>query len=107
MGECKATVVDIKTNEPHPVKNCKEQISIVVLDQTIFHPQGGGQPADKGKITSEVDGAISIFNVLDVRTNEDRTLVYHYGHFEPSQNSFSVDSPVTMVSKCYSLYPVR
>jgi len=42
------------------------------LDKTIFHPQGGGQPCDKGKI--EVND-IS-FNVIDVRYSDHD--VHHY-----------------------------
>lgn len=48
----------------------------VVLDATIFHPQGGGQPADTGAIS--VGGAK--FLVEDVRTKDG--VVFHYGRFD-------------------------
>ncbi|MGR4050333.1 alanyl-tRNA editing protein [Kosakonia cowanii] len=42
------------------VLRCTEQADgryAIVLDRTLFHPQGGGQPADKGWINSiEVEG---------------------------------------------------
>ena len=28
----------------------------IVLDQTVFYPQGGGQPGDAGKLVRESDG---------------------------------------------------
>jgi len=49
----------------------------VILDQTIFYPQGGGQPADSGMICSEN----AEFKVIDVRLNVDG-VVHHYGEFK-------------------------
>ena len=42
----------------HFEKTEKENELAVILDRTIFHPQGGGQPADEGFIRSQ-DGAIN------------------------------------------------
>jgi Ser-tRNA(Ala) deacylase AlaX len=39
---------------------------VVILDQTILYPQGGGQPCDTGSIVS-LDGTIN-FCVTDVRS---------------------------------------
>jgi Ser-tRNA(Ala) deacylase AlaX len=39
----------------------------VVLDATIFHPQGGGQPADTGVISSSAGAR---FLVEDVRVRD-------------------------------------
>ncbi|KAL8486260.1 hypothetical protein ACS0TY_023099 [Phlomoides rotata] len=50
----------------------------LVLDSTIFHPQGGGQPSDKGSISNPQFN----FIVEDVRAKD--KIVYHYGHFESS-----------------------
>ncbi|CAL4964877.1 unnamed protein product [Urochloa decumbens] len=48
----------------------------VVLDATVFHPQGGGQPADTGVISA----AGVRFLVEDVRAKDG--VVFHYGRFE-------------------------
>lgn len=40
----------------------RDQQTIVVLDDTIFHPQGGGQPADTGTIRSE-QGCLHVTHV--------------------------------------------
>ena len=54
---------------------------MVLLDQTVMHPQGGGQPTDTGAITGP--GGV-VFNVDMVRAmggNLD-SLICHYGAFE-------------------------
>ncbi|KAF7026967.1 hypothetical protein CFC21_039046 [Triticum aestivum] len=51
----------------------------VVLDATVFHPQGGGQPADTGAIVSAA-GTGARFLVEDVRVKDG--VVFHYGRFE-------------------------
>ncbi|XP_039809475.1 alanine--tRNA ligase-like isoform X1 [Panicum virgatum] len=48
----------------------------VVLDATVFYPQGGGQPADTGAISA----AGTRFLVEDVRAKDG--VVFHYGRFE-------------------------
>lgn len=58
------------------VKNTEKGVAII-LDKTIFYPQGGGQPSDQGKIYSEK----GIFVVTDVRVDENG-MVYHFGNFE-------------------------
>ncbi|CAB4262722.1 unnamed protein product [Prunus armeniaca] len=52
----------------------------LVLDRTIFHPQGGGQPADTGFIAVE-DSDLK-FVAEDVRSKDG--IVYHYGFVENS-----------------------
>mmetsp|Transcript_97756 Transcript_97756/g.276526 ORF Transcript_97756/g.276526 Transcript_97756/m.276526 type:complete len:340 (-) Transcript_97756:83-1102(-) len=46
----------------------------VVLDQTIFHPQGGGQPTDVGQITSE---GLPPLNVGFVSMDKETGVVSH------------------------------
>lgn len=57
---------------------------ILILDQTSFYPQGGGQPYDKGVIESSE----TLFEVEEVRSFDNH--VKHYGqfikgHFTPNQ----------------------
>lgn len=52
----------------------------LILESTIFHPQGGGQPYDTGYIFNTESN--SKFIVQDVRSKDG--VVYHYGHFENS-----------------------
>ena len=53
-------------------------MTTVILDATIFHPQGGGQPTDTGTIKSS-DG--KIFEVNMVRQRPDNIIV-HYGQYQ-------------------------
>lgn len=56
----------------------------VVLDRTIFHPQGGGQPADQGTITllrrECGDGGSVAFAVESVR-DDGAGVLRHYGSY--------------------------
>jgi Ser-tRNA(Ala) deacylase AlaX len=54
-----------------------EQGVFVVLDQTIFYPQGGGQPSDQGLIISEDSN--KQFKVIKVLITDG--IVKHYGQF--------------------------
>ena len=63
--------------------------TVVYLDQTVFYPQGGGQPYDKGTIT----GGDGTFAVEEVRFMDG--LVLHIGHFE--NGSFAVGDKVTCI----------
>jgi Ser-tRNA(Ala) deacylase AlaX len=57
------------------VTMCEDGRTAVVLNKTIFYPQGGGQPADQGSIES----GKTKFEVGDVRLING--LVFHYGNF--------------------------
>ncbi len=61
----------------------------LILDQTIFYPQGGGQPADQGKISNSNGGC---FIVKDVRLIDG--IVYHFGQF--IQGTIAPDEKVTL-----------
>lgn len=54
----------------------KDGKTVVYLDQTVFYPQGGGQPYDTGTITA----GSTKFIVEEVRFVDG--LVHHIGHFE-------------------------
>lgn len=62
---------------------------IIILDQTIFYPQGGGQPYDKGIIKNE-NGK---FIVEEVRFVDG--LVRHIGKFE--HGTFNIGDNVTCI----------
>lgn len=61
----------------------------IILDQTIFYPQWGGQPSDTGMISSES----GIFEVKMVRMDE-HGVVYHYGEYLTGK--FEVDESVSL-----------
>ena len=63
---CSAVILETKENEGK---------TILILDQTVFYPQGGGQPYDIGIIKSE--DAQFVFEVREVRFIEGD--VYHIG----------------------------
>lgn len=65
------------------VAQYKEKLALV-LDQTIFYPQGGGQPWDTGTITVLNAGGIGqgptgSFAVTEVRFDPETGNVYHIG----------------------------
>lgn len=63
--ECTAVVAEIRKSEDH---------TDIILDQTIFFPEGGGQPSDKGLLIFE-DRSGSSVKIEDVRENGD--LIIH------------------------------
>lgn len=71
----------------------------LVLESTIFHPQGGGQPCDYGIISathSSPDSPRFKFVVQDVRSKNG--IVFHYGFFEISEPiNVELGVPVTLV----------
>jgi len=72
----------------------------VVLDQTIFYPQGGGQPYDKGFIKNNDN----IFVVEEVRLKD--SIVYHIGFFQ--KGSFNTGVPVILhVDKARRIFNSR
>ncbi|KXJ91536.1 Threonyl/alanyl tRNA synthetase [Microdochium bolleyi] len=76
-------------------KAAQENDHVVVTEETIFHPQGGGQPSDEGTIKSE-DGTTQ-FDVNLVRmsaTAEGEVL--HFGRFASSSGGpFKAGDSVT------------
>lgn len=62
----------------------------LLLDRTIFYPQGGGQPYDQGTI-QRLDGS-ALFKVDEVRLKED--IVYHLGTI--ITGTFAVGDRVTV-----------
>jgi Ser-tRNA(Ala) deacylase AlaX len=56
-------------------KGEKDGEFVIILDKTIFHPQGGGQPADDGTISFES----GLFTVSNLKAKDD--CILHYGTF--------------------------
>lgn len=83
MFECAATLLRLSELED---KDCKHGRHRLLVNQSVFHPQGGGQPTDEGTITFP-DGAV--FDVVFVQSNADGD-VEHLGSF-----SGSVEDPVS------------
>lgn len=65
--ECNAKVLECK-EEMRVIGGKEEMVFGIVLDKTIFFPEGGGQPADSGIIEEEP--------VVDVQKEDGK--IYHY-----------------------------
>ncbi|KIW03758.1 uncharacterized protein PV09_05063 [Verruconis gallopava] len=64
-------------------KNAPEDVCAVIVNETIFHPQGGGQPSDVGRMIT----GTGIFDVLSVRTSTTHPgVVLHFGKFAQPSN---------------------
>merc|ERR1712098_733115 len=72
-----------------PSENPKYGPLEVQLDQTVFHPQGGGQPSDTGTISS----GGNVYQVNFVSVSKDG-IIHHYGEF--TKGSFEVGAPVDL-----------
>lgn len=72
---------------------CKDGCDVLVLEETVFYPEGGGQKCDIGTLTSSK----GTFNVTDVRASSTEAPVEHitdapYGTFEAGDEvSLSID----------------
>ena len=56
--------------EESKVKECRVSL---ILDSTIFHPQGGGQPSDQGNVSS------SNFSLQVLHVNKQGSFILHHG----------------------------
>ena len=76
----------------------QDERTIVYLDQTIFYPQGGGQPYDTGVIKSPD----ATFVVEEVRFVDGEVL--HYGYFEGSRFTQGEDVHIVVDGDRRKLY---
>jgi Ser-tRNA(Ala) deacylase AlaX len=74
LYETSAIVNQFIQLDPHASKYGTHKL---ILNQTIFHPQGGGQPSDTGKISS-LDQSI-IFEVKFVQYSSEDGHIHHIG----------------------------
>ena len=88
-------ILDIQENEKGKA---------IILDRTIFHPRGGGQPNDQGVISNDK----AKFKVTMVRADENGTILhwgeYEYGNFNTDDIvSLQIDEELRLKSmKCHS-----
>jgi Ser-tRNA(Ala) deacylase AlaX len=85
------TVLDVESGD-FKVGNRK-----VLLDQTLFHPQGGGQPSDIGFLCHS-GTACPIFAVKHVIINRNSQEIEHYGEFvdDDSLNNLEAGTRVSI-----------
>ena len=83
--ECDSTVLSVDEACGFKEPNCH----VVILDQTVCYPQGGGQPSDTG-VMLKSDG--NMFEILDARINRDSNCIQHTGRF--SGGDFGVGDKV-------------
>jgi len=83
--ECTSKVLKIEPEEGHKEPNCYS----VILNQTVCHPQGGGQPFDPGYIYGN---GSQKFQILDARLDRETECVKHIGKF--TEDPFNVGDQV-------------
>lgn len=65
-------------------KGATPELCAIIVEETLFHPQGGGQPSDVGEMV--ING--SVFDVLSARTAASRAgVVLHFGIFKDGRPS--------------------
>lgn len=85
LFQSQATLLDIIQGENFPDKQ------ILILDETIFYPQGGGQPSDVGFISSLDNSAV--FEVEKTLFNPEGQ-VWHIGNF--TKGELKIGDQVTL-----------
>ena len=95
LYEARTNLISVVAVSPEESKECKVPSDVInqvtakiTLEDSLFHPQGGGQPSDKGTL---VDDDNEIFNVLFVSSSSKSgvKVTEHYGCF---QSSTAVDA---------------
>ncbi|KAI1074312.1 ThrRS/AlaRS common domain-containing protein [Whalleya microplaca] len=76
-------------------KQASEDDQVVVTDQTIFHPQGGGQPSDVGVINSANGASFDVSMVRMSAVNDGEVL--HFGRFANASLTFAPGDSVTQI----------
>lgn len=93
------TIAELSDDNRLVFKQAKpDEDHVVITTETIFHPQGGGQPSDEGHITA--DEASGKFTVTSVRMDVDpgsNGQVLHLGQFDTIQSPFKPGDTVEQV----------
>ncbi|KAG9242777.1 alanyl-tRNA synthetase [Calycina marina] len=84
-------------------KEGKDDDHVVVTGKTIFHPQGGGQPSDVGKMTSPSGVSFNVAMVRMDTLNDGQVL--HFGRFTSGDSVFkggeSIEQAIDMEKRLY------
>eukprot|EP01083_Nonionella_stella_P140768 432398_1 len=84
------------------VSEAKEDECVVILDKTIFHKQGGGQPSDVGTISSTSGDSVSdVTKVVSDKENPD--IFLHFGRFIVGSSQFRENDNVRYLVKFSAL----
>ena len=87
------------TCEAHVIKTVHEDgLDKIILDQTVFYPQGGGQPSDKGTIKNSE----ALFEVQGVSCEDG--IAYHKGTFQHGSFAPGVRVELQVDAKLRTLY---
>ena len=90
MPECRSEIIHVADTNGQPIDHVEAgQEAILLVSRSPFYPEGGGQVADTGRITSEGSRA----DVLDVQRAQDGT-PYHRVHV--IDGSFSLGDECTL-----------
>ncbi|KAI0008688.1 ThrRS/AlaRS common domain-containing protein [Xylariaceae sp. FL0662B] len=76
-------------------KQASEEDRVVVTEQTIFHPQGGGQPSDIGVMNSPSGASFDVSMVRMSAVNDGEVL--HFGRFANASSTFNPGDSVTQI----------
>ncbi|CZT25638.1 probable alanyl-tRNA synthetase [Ramularia collo-cygni] len=74
-------------------KQSQEDDHVVITDETIFHPQGGGQPSDEGVMEGESGDKFDVHLVRMAATEPN--LVFHFGRFQTPSSIFHPGQKIT------------
>ncbi|CAM9339750.1 unnamed protein product, partial [Phaeothamnion confervicola] len=93
LVETSATVLSVDSSSGLPGE------SVVVLDRTIFHPQGGGQPSDTGLIfRAGGDSGDCVFEVVAAKLNHHDGVIHHHGRWLGGGSSGSSSDAATFAA---------
>lgn len=71
-------------------KQGTEQNYVIITEETIFHPQGGGQPSDTGRMTGSAGAKFNVVSAKMDTVNDGQVL--HFGQFDGESRFLRGDS---------------
>ena len=100
LYEARTNLISVVAVSPEESKECKVPSDVInlvtdkiTLEDSLFHPQGGGQPSDRGTLVNDNN---EIFKVLFVSSSSKSgvKVTEHYGCFQ-SSTAVDADSNIT------------